>query len=478
MSVMSDAQPAVSAPEMNQTAVTHLPESLSLLADVLPDGILLVDADGRIVIVNARLLTMTGYTESELVGRSVDLLVPKPRRAVHARQRKQFTSRPGVRPMGTELDTVCCRKDGSSFHADIALSTTTLGGARHVLASVRDATQRRAVEQERRETEDRFRLLVEGAVGHTFILLDPEGRVATWNLGAERLTGYTADEVIGQPASLFHIPTDIASGRAAGLLRTAALTGRAEDFGWRVRKDGSRFQASVITTATVDASGHLRGFSEMTRDISAALQARDDLERLHLLEQQERLGRDLHDGVIQSVFAVGMSLQGLLSRTDDPAVADRLTQSVRALDDTITELRKFIFGLGSMLTPDALRRELERLITEAQSCSSIQITGVIDGDALVRIGDHAHDLLLVAREALSNVQRHSQAKRCELSVRFEGNTVVMSITDDGVGFDGSAPTAGLGLRNARSRARDIGADYGVESSSAGTSVHFRLPIGS
>lgn len=335
---------------MKRLADAELFVSARQLADALPDGIVVVDAHGTILSVNLRVLEATGYTEVDLVGQSVDVLVPNKQRATHVAHRTKYTAHPVLRPMGSGLDIVCQRKDGSIFHADIALSPITLDGEPVIVAAVRDATQRRLMEQHRRDAE----------------------------------------------------------------------------------------------------------------------------ERLHLLEQQERLGRDLHDGIIQSVFAVGMSLQALLSRVTDPMVVDRLTQSISALDDTITELRGFIFGLGTLPTAEETRRELERLVTQARSQSTVHVTGVIDATALTRIGEHSQDLLLVAREALSNVQRHSMAEHCELSVRLEGDAVELTVKDDGRGFDTSAPTGGLGLANARARARAIGADYDVQSFAGGTVVRLRV----
>lgn len=450
--------------------------SAGLLADALPDGVVIVDQAGGIVGVNAPLLAMTGYTEGDLLGTSVDCLVPADRRASHAQRRSSFSAHPAARPMGTALDTACQRSDGSVFPADIALAPLTLDGQRYVVATVRDATERRALEEARREEEERFRLLVEGASGIAIFMLDPEGRVSSWNVGAERLKGYRPDEVIGQHITVFYTAADRAAGVPERLLAEAASTGRAEAFGWRLRKDGSRFQASVSLTASMDKEGRLRGFTKITRDISAALRARDDVERLHLLEQREQLGRDLHDGAIQSLFAVGMGLQALMSEVDRPLIAERLEQSIRALDDTITELREFIFGLNNALTAAQVRHELERLLGEVKARSGMAVGGTIEPDALDAVLDRGRDLLLVAREAVSNVERHSRATRCSVSLRLKGDAVELMVEDNGRGFDPHAPSGGLGLANARARAQEMGADYVLDSSPDGTTVTLRIPL--
>jgi PAS domain S-box-containing protein len=451
--------------------------SASQFADALPDGVVVVDAAGTIVSVNRRLLELTGYVEDGLVGESVDRLVPAARRSGHASERARFVAQPSVRSMEAGLDLRCERADGSSFPADIALSPVPHEGGLYVVATVRDATDRRTQEGARREAEERFRLLVESALGTAIFVLDVGGRVRTWNPGAQRLKGYASDEIIGQPVSIFYTPDDIASGKPERLLAEAAAAGRVEDFGWRVRKDGSRFQATVSITASVDELGQLTGFTKITRDITAALDAREDVERLHLFEQREQLGRDLHDGVIQAIFAVGMGLQALLSRISDPLIAERLQQSVAALDDSITELRSFIFGLGNQLTQERIRHELERLVSDVRSRSAVEVTSVIDADAVAALGSRSNDVLLVAREALSNVARHSQAANCVLSLQLtEGHLVELVVEDDGRGYDPTSPSIGLGLNNARARAHDMGADYTVDSSSRGTRVALRLPV--
>jgi PAS domain S-box-containing protein len=447
-----------------------------LLADALPDGMVTVDSAGTIVSVNSPLLAMTGYLEQDLLGTSVDRLVPAARRDTHAGRRLSFISDPVVRPMGSALDTACQRADGSVFPVDIALAPLSVDGESYVVATIRDATERRALEEARRASDESFRLLIESAAGLAIFTLDAQGNVTSWNAGAERLKGYAAEEILGQPFTVFYTSSDVAAGVPKQLLAEAATKGRAEAFGRRVRKDGSQFQASVLVTALHDANGSVQGFTKITRDISTALQARDVGERLHLLEQREQLGRDLHDGAIQAMFAVGMGLQALAREVDNPAVAGRLDESIRALDDTITELRAFIFGLSADLTPDQVRHELERLAAQVAARSGIEVTGTTDSQGLETLGSKGRGLLLVAREALSNVERHSHASRCTMTFHLgEDDVPELIIADNGRGFDVTKATGGLGLNNARIRADEMDAEYAVHSSTTGTTVVLRFP---
>jgi PAS domain S-box-containing protein len=128
-------------------------------------------------------------------------------------------------------------------------------------------------------TEEPFRLLVEGVVDYAIFMLDPDGRVVSWNPGAERIKGYSAGEIIGQHFSRFYPLEDVQADKPARELAIASSEGKYEEEGWRVRKDGSWFWASVLITARRDPSARLRGFAKVTRDLTERRQAAADLER-------------------------------------------------------------------------------------------------------------------------------------------------------------------------------------------------------
>src|SRR5262249_11750145 len=130
------------------------------------------------------------------------------------------------------------------------------------------------------ESEQRFRLLVEGVKDYAIFMLDREGRGVSWNSGAERIKGYRTDEIVGQHFSRFYTVEDVARGKPQRELAAAAAEGRYEEDGWRVRKDGSRFRASVVITALRDATGHVTGFAKVTRDITGRTGAEDRLHRV------------------------------------------------------------------------------------------------------------------------------------------------------------------------------------------------------
>ena len=143
--------------------------------------------------------------------------------------------------------------------------------------TIRYAIERQRAEEALRESEERFRLLVEGVSDYAIFMLGPDGRVVSWNEGAERIQGYTVSEAVGEHFSVFYAEEDVDRGLPGEALRVASIEGRFEEEGWRVRKDGTLFQADVVITALRDEEGELRGFSQVTRDITDRKEAEEAL---------------------------------------------------------------------------------------------------------------------------------------------------------------------------------------------------------
>jgi len=185
------------------------------------------------------------------------------------------------------------RKDGTLLDVEVTSHPLVYAGRNARLVVSTDITKRKQSEEALRQSEERFRLLVSGVKDYAIFMLDPDGRVATWNAGAERFKGYAAQDIIGQPFSRFYSPEDIAADKPGQELRTALAEGRAEDEGWRLRKDGSRFWANVLVTALRDDKGRLLGFSKITRDITerkktqeALTKAKEEAERSNKFKDQ------------------------------------------------------------------------------------------------------------------------------------------------------------------------------------------------
>jgi formate hydrogenlyase transcriptional activator len=258
-------------------------ESRQLL-DSLPDAVVVVGSEGRIVSINAQATALFGYLPEELLGQPVEVLVPEALRERHSQHRKTFFRHPSHRPINA-MELKAQRKDGTLFPVEISLAPVKTPSGLRVISAIRDISRRKEIEEALHRSEERYRLLTEEVKDYAIFMLDTEGRILTWNEGGRRMRGYISEEIVGRNISVFFTPEDVELGRPAEELREAAEKGRIETEGWRVRKDGSRFWSQVIVTALRDPDGRPMGFAKIARDITGRKQASETV----LLEISNRL---------------------------------------------------------------------------------------------------------------------------------------------------------------------------------------------
>ena len=238
-----------------------------LVESVQEYAIFALDTKGRILTWNAGAERIKGYTASEIIGQHFSVFyLPEDLAADLPAWELEVAAREG-RFLGEGWRL---RKDGRRFWASVVITALRAPQGELVgFAKVtRDLSERRVAEEALRESEERFRLLVQSVSDYAIFMLDPDGRVASWNIGAERIKGYAASDIIGRHFSVFYPPEQIAAGFPQYELETAARDGRFEDEGWRLRKDGTRFWANVVITALRDTHGRLIGFAKVTRDLT------------------------------------------------------------------------------------------------------------------------------------------------------------------------------------------------------------------
>jgi signal transduction histidine kinase len=197
-----------------------------------------------------------------------------------------------------------------------------------------------------------------------------------------------------------------------------------------------------------------------------------ELQRLQVLEDRERIAKELHDGVIQSLFAVGMHLQALAGSSTDETTARKLDTSVEDIDHAIRDLRNYIFGLRPGILADRqLDDAIRDLCAEFEARSGVVTAVEIDGHAASELSSSAGDVIQIVREALSNVERHAAATTCRVTLReAEGSRIELTIDDDGKGFT-EQPTSGMGLTNLRARVDALGGTIEIRSAAGeGTTV--------
>ena len=202
-----------------------------------------------------------------------------------------------------------------------------------------------------------------------------------------------------------------------------------------------------------------------------------ELRRLEMLEERERIAKELHDGVIQSLFAVGMSLQGVAAMSGDENVSRRLEAAVEDVDHAIRDLRNYIFGLRPGILADRqLDAAVRELAEEFGARAGVVIVVEIDGETASRLASRAADVIQLVREALSNVERHASATTCRVSLRRgDDDGLTVEVDDDGTGFDVSATSPGMGLSNLRKRVASLDGSLEIESSTEGTTVRVTIP---
>ena len=305
-------------------------------------------------------------------------------------------------------------------------------------------------------------------------MVDAEGRMVYANSLMERLSGYGAAELAGRPIEVL-VPERFRDQHVAHRSQYIR-TPRPRPMGANLqismrRKDGTEFPADISLSPLRTPKGV---------NIVAAVRDATQRQRLGLLDERERIAKELHDGVIQGLYAVGMTLQATHARAEDAdAVRTRLDGAIESIDAAIRDLRNYIFGLRPGILADRqLDSALRELGREFEERSGVVTVVDVDPAMAAQFASASSQLIQIAREGLSNVGRHAQASTCRLSLTRRGDQAVLEIDDDGRGFDPEkVRDGGQGLRNMRERASAMGGEVSVESSPAqGTTVEVRLPL--
>jgi PAS domain S-box-containing protein len=339
-------------------------------------------------------------------------------------------------------------------------------------------------------------------------MLDTEGRVVSWNQGAERIFGYTEREILGQPAAVTFSEEDRAASVPERELMTAARDGQAADDRWHVRKGGDRFWANGVLTALRTDDGALRGFAKVLRDNTERKRAEDELRWLNetlearvrerteqvrelastlaMAEQDERrrIAQILHDDLQQLLFGIQLKMTFVRRDAEEAGqtdLAEHAAEADRFLDRAIHVTRQLTVDLSPpILAGEGLTHALEWLTTQMEEVHNLSVE-VLAGQPFVVSSEGMRVLLFqVVRELLFNVVKHADTDRALVTLDDEDGTLVITVEDEGRGFDPDTlepkTEGGFGLFSVRERLRLFGGHLEIDSTPGnGTRMTAVLP---
>ena len=510
-------EPAVPSPTARPLRPGEADGRYRLLVDAITDyAIYMLDIHGNVSSWNPGAERFKGYTSDEIIGENFSRFYTDEERAAGVPELALATATAEGR---FEREGWRVRKDGGRFWAHVVIDAIRDRSGKVVgFAKVtRDLTERKAAEQALRQSEEQFRLLVQGVTDYAIYMLDRSGKVSSWNAGAERIKGYRAHEIIGEHFSKFYTEEDRRSGVPKRGLETAVREGRFEMEGWRVRKDGETFWAHVIIDAIRDDSGEVIGFAKITRDITERLEANRALdvarEALFQAQKMEAVGQ-LTGGVAHDfnnlLMAILGSLELLKKRLPgDPTIVHLINNAIQGAERgaTLTQ-RMLAFARRQELKLDAV--EVPALVggmlglLERSVGPSIRLhTNFADALPWVRTDPNQLEsallnLTLNARDAMPNggvitidgrVEQASGEPGLDLN---PGRYVRLRVVDSGEGMDeetlaratepffttkGVGKGTGLGLSMVHGLAQQSGGALRMRSiKGEGASVEIWLPI--
>jgi len=481
----------------------HLAE---LVLAASPNAVIVIDADGVVLMASNAVKTLFGFDPEEIVGNTIELLVPEQLRSIHVRHRESFAAEGVARPMGLGLELTGRRRDGTLFPIDVGLSPFTAGGQRVVGAFVRDASDRQRQETRLRAINEitqrllagertdktlelvanQARNLVGGALGWVvspfgddFLISAADGVGADSVIGVKIPSGTSiAKRAMSQRATILvedlsnepAVPTEVrAQGFGAGLYCPLSTEDRVLGVLVVARSRGAQaFSHNDIALVEVFANAAVVALT-LGED-------RLELEQLQVTAEHERIGRDLHDTVIQRLFALGMSLQSIERLASGP-VAERIDQIVDGLDDVIRDIRETIFRLERpAFAESGLRAAVDDIVAAATEqlgfSPRVAFQGPVDSATSARVEPH---VIAVLTEALSNIARHAEASAAEVIIAAEEGMLLVSVADNGVGPP-VGRTAGNGLHNIADRAKALSGSVSISARRpSGTLLEWRVP---
>jgi len=445
---------------------------------------------GMITSWNAGAERLYGYSAEEAIGQPISMLIPPD----HADDFPWLMSQVSSGQKVDHYETVRQRKDGTRLDVSLTVSpirdeAETIIGAS---AIARDITGRKQVELALRRSETRFRTLIETAPG-AILLVDESGLIVLVNERVEAIFGYTRDALLGQPVEML-LPQQFRAEHVAyrnGYFEQPGVRpmGIGRDLSGQ-RKDGSQFpveiglshlqtETGVLALAFVtDITERKRAEEEWAQLLIREQTARAETQRIKF-EERERISMELHDGIIQSIYAVGMSLE--IARTtlaNDGRMNEMLVHATQNLDQIIDDLRRYIRDLkiGTDYSRE-FQNQLQDIVRNFRDTSSAKLVIDVPESLTFFIEKYLHAVVQLLRESLSNIVRHANATEVHVTLKESPTHITLRISDNGLGFDPQRVELGNGLLNMRQRVEQLNGTVEIVSQDQqGTALTFTFPV--
>ena len=470
---------------------TWADKSFRSLLEAAPDAMLVVDRAGEIVLANLQAEKLFGYGCDELIGRSVESLIPPRFRTEHPQYRAEYFGAPRVRPMGASVELFALCEDGTEVPVEISLSPLTNEAGTFIVSAIRDATDRRRLEQLKRaegalrKSEEKFRRVVEH-IGDALFVDNVEGQVVFANERFLNLFGFSREELPDIRLEDYVAPEYRATlrDRHDRRVRGEAVPTHFEYEGFR--RDGKRMWLEVDVVPVTDENGNLIGTQSALREITERKRAEEALLEVNrrLIEAQEqeraRIGRELHDDINQRLAMLAIELERL---QDSPS---EVRSGLQELRKQTTELSSDVQALSHELHSSKLDYlgavgGIKSWCNEFGERQGIQIEVKTPESKISLRPEVGLCLFRVLQEALHNAAKHSGVKRIEVQLREDSGEIHLIIRDSGKGFDldTAMQGRGLGLTSMEERVRLVNGMIEIQSKPmGGTTVHVRVPLGS
>jgi PAS domain S-box-containing protein len=493
------------------------PERYRLLIEAITDyAIYMLDPAGFITSWNPGAQRFKGYAAQEIIGQHfsrfytvADRAAELPARALEqARTKGQF-----------EAEGWRVRKDGSRFWAYVVIDPIRdrQGNLLGFAKVTRDLSERKAAEEALRQSDEQFRLLVQGVTDYAIFLLDPQGRITNWNIGAQRIKGYLPDEIVGSHFSRFYTEEDLKAGEPAKALQAATSEGRFEKEGWRVRKDGSRFWAHVVIDAIRSEEGDLVGFAKITRDVTERKKSREQLDQIREIafqsQKMDAIGQ-LTGGIAHDfnnlLMAVLSSLELIRKRVpNDPKILRLLENAVQGTQRGATLTKRLLafarrqeLHQEAVAIPDMVRGMTDLLGRSLGSSVEIEtrfplVSRPVWADAnqlemvLLNLVVNARDAMPDGGRVIIST-REATVSKGDSGVLKPGPYICLAVSDNGSGMDvetlrratepffttkGVGKGTGLGLSMVHGLAEQLGGTFTLKSRPGeGTTAELWLPV--